>query len=255
MMWGKRFIIACLIAAFMMPMVGCASSRDQASAYKAPTEISDPLEPVNRAMFGFNNLVDMVLFEPVAKVYRFVMPSPVRDSVQNFMRNLRTPVTFAHNVLQGEIGDAGVSAARFFLNSTVGIGGLFDVAATQGLEYEREDLGQTFGKWGIGHGFYLVLPILGPTSLRDGVGLAGDTLVDPVRYLAFRNDNDWIYYTRGGIEAVDDRARAIEAIRDLRGNSHDYYAVVRSIYGQKRYGLVHDDPYAHLEYMEMEEDF
>ncbi len=242
----KSFFMLCCAIVMILPLAGCASSRDQASAYKAPTEIADPLEPVNRAIFGFNNAVDIVLFEPVSKVYRFIIPSPVRDSVQNFMRNLRTPMDVAHNVLQGELGDAGVSAGRFLINTTVGIGGLFDVAARQGLEYEREDLGQTLGKWGVGHGFYLVLPLLGPSSLRDGVAMVGDAYADPVRIYAFAQDDEWIFYTRNGIEALDNRARLIDAVADLRRNSQDYYAVVRSIYGQQRYGLVHDDPYSHL---------
>ncbi|TVQ82181.1 MAG: VacJ family lipoprotein [Micavibrio sp.] len=254
MMCVKRFFIICTLVIFLLPAAGCASSRDHTAGYRSPTDIADPFEPLNRMVFGFNTVVDAVIVEPVARAYRFILPSPVRDSVQNFMRNLRTPLNFAHNVLQGDIGDAGVSVARFVINTTVGIGGLFDVAATQGLEYRREDLGQTFGRWGIGHGFYVVLPVLGPSSLRDGVGMAGDIWADPVRIYAFNQDKKWIYYTRGGVEAVDQRSRIIEAVSDLRRNSHDYYAVVRSIYGQQRYSAVHNDPYAHLGVMDLDDD-
>ncbi len=253
----KRFFTVCCFVVLFIPMVGCASARDQSLVYKSPTEISDPLESVNRAIFGFNNVFDMVVFEPTAKAYRFLLPSPVRDSVQNFMRNLRTPLIFANNVLQGDFGGAGVSAGRFAMNTTVGIAGIFDVAATQGLKYEPEDFGQTLGKWGFGHGFYVVLPILGPSSLRDGVGMAGDALADPVRIFAYSDANrEWVYYARNGLEAVDSRSRLIGTIEDLRRNSVDYYAAIRSVYGQKRYSLVQDDPYGHMrEDDEVQDDY
>ena len=241
----RKLFIALSLVVFLLSVAGCASSRDQSLAYKSPTEISDPLEPINRAVFSFNNAVDIILFEPVAKVYRFVFPEIIRDSVRNFMLNLRTPLTFAHNILQGDFDDAGVSAGRFLMNTTVGVGGLFDVATKQGLEYEREDLGQTLGRWGVGHGFYIVLPLIGPSSLRDSVGLVGDGLATPVFWYAYNDANrEWVYYTRGGLEAVDERARLIDTIADLRKNSVDYYVAIRSIYGQKRYSLVLDDPYA-----------
>lgn len=220
-------------------MTGCAKSTDPNLSYKA--EINDPIEPVNRAIFAFNNFFDILLFEPLAKGYNFILPDFARNSVQSFMRNLRAPLVVANNILQGDIGDAGVATARFVINSTVGIAGLVDVAAKQGLAYEEEDFGQTLGVWGFGNGLYIVLPILGPSSLRDGTGRVVDAIADPVRIVAHNTDNDWIYYTRNAVEGLDTRSRLIKAVEDLRRNSLDYYAAVRSAYVQKRASLVRDE--------------
>jgi phospholipid-binding lipoprotein MlaA len=179
--------------------------------------------------------------EPIAKAYEAVTPSFVRDSVQSFMRNLKEPIVVANNLLQADFGGAGQAGARFVVNSTVGVLGLVDVASTKGLNYEREDFGQTLATWGLGDGFYIVLPILGPSSLRDTAGLAVDTLADPVR-LATRDPNrEWIYYTRTAVEVIDTRARLLAAVEDLRRNSLDYYAAVRSAYVQKRASLIKKD--------------
>ncbi|MBI3441399.1 MAG: VacJ family lipoprotein [Proteobacteria bacterium] len=203
--------------------------------------MADPIEPVNRFIFGFNDILDKILIEPLAKGYNAVLPGFVRDSVQSFMRNLQSPLLVANNLLQGKVGDAGVATARFLINSTVGIIGLVDVAQAQGLTYKDEDFGQTLATWGIGDGFYLVLPILGPSSLRDTAGLAVDAYADPVRIVADNTDNNWIYYTREGLEGIDTRSRLIKAVDDLRRNSLDYYAAVRSAYAQKRAALIRDD--------------
>lgn len=228
--------VAALLCA---PMMACASNPD--SAQKTHAEMRDPIEPFNRAVFGFNNIVDRVLIEPVAKVYRFVTPTVVQNSIQSFMRNLRSPVIVANNLLQGDVGGAGVATARFLINSTMGFAGLADVAETQGLPYEPEDFGQTLAVWGVSSGPYLVLPILGPSSVRDTAGLVVDSYADPVRIVAFDTDNEWIYYTRGAVEGLDTRARLLETVEDLRRNSLDYYASVRSIYSQKRHSLINDE--------------
>lgn len=233
------FTIIGLSLLLVSSVSGCAKSQDPNTAYKS--EISDPIEPVNRAIFSFNNFLDMILIEPAAKVYNAVFPGFVRDSVQSFMRNLRSPLIVANNLLQGDIGDAGVATARFIINSTVGIAGLVDIASTQGLSYEEEDFGQTLAVWGLGDGFYIMLPILGPSSLRDGVGRVGDMMADPVRIVAHNTDNDWIYYTRNAVEGLDNRARLVTALDDLRKNSLDYYAAIRSAYAQKRASLVRDE--------------
>jgi phospholipid-binding lipoprotein MlaA len=128
-------------------------------------------------------------------------------------------------LLQGQIGDAGVTVARFLVNTTAGVGGLVDVASTHGLTYKQEDFGQTLAVWGMGDGFYLVLPIIGPSSLRDAGGLAVDTYADPVRLWAHNTDNEWVYYTRVMVDGLDTRARLVSAVQDLRRNSLDYYAV------------------------------
>lgn len=235
----NKIATLCLIAVMAGGVASCAKSQDPNVAMK--TEINDPIEPVNRAIFAFNNVLDIVLIEPIAKIYNAVFPGFVKDSVQSFMRNLRAPLIIGNNLLQGDVGDAGVATARFIINSTVGIAGLVDVASSQGLAYEDEDFGQTLAVWGLGDGFYVVLPLMGPSSLRDGTGKVVDMLADPVRIVASNTDNDWIYYTRNAVEGLDNRARLIKAIADLRKNSLDYYAAIRSAYGQKRASLIRDE--------------
>lgn len=208
-----------------------AEKKKQAQAHG---HMPDPIEPVNRAVFMFNDMLDQVLIGPIASVYNALVPSFVRDGVQNVTRNLRAPISAANSLLQGDVKQAGVTTARFVLNSTVGLGGVFDVAKGQGLRHRGEDFGQTLGAWGVKPGAYVVLPILGPTSLRDGLGIAADSQADPLRIWSFKTGHDWIYYTRNGLEALDARARIDRGIRDLRRNSLDYYAAVRSAYAQKR---------------------
>ncbi len=234
----RLFAVIALSLLLAVSAAGCASSQNSNAAYKA--EVSDPIEPVNRAIFAFNNVFDRFLFEPVAKIYDAVFPGFVKDSIQSFMRNLRSPMIIANNLLQGDLNDAGVATARFMINSTVGVAGLIDVAATQGYAYEDEDFGQTLGVWGFGDGMYIVLPILGPSNARDLVGRVGDYASDPLQIWSNNTHNDWVYYTRGAVEAIDNRARAIKAIEDLRKNSLDYYAAVRSAYTQRRSALVND---------------
>lgn len=221
-------------------LTACAKSQDPNSTYKT-SQINDPIEPVNRGIFAFNNVIDMFLIEPAAKVYDALLPGFVKDSVQSFMRNLRSPLIVANSLLQGDLSGAGVATARFIINTTAGIGGLVDVASAQGLAYKSEDFGQTLAVWGFGDGMYIVLPIIGPSSLRDTTGLVVDTVADPVRIVAFNTDNDWIYYTRNAVEALDTRARMLKSIQDLRRNSLDYYAAVRSAYVQKRKSLIRNE--------------
>ncbi|HYD17869.1 MAG TPA: VacJ family lipoprotein [Patescibacteria group bacterium] len=227
----------CVLLAFGSS--ACARSVNPETGYK--TGINDPLEGMNRGIFAFNNIVDIAIIEPVAKAYNFLLPSFFRDGVQNFMHNLRSPLIVGNQLLQGDLKGAGVATARFIINTTAGIGGLVDVASAQGLPYEPEDFGQTLAVWGLGDGFYLVLPIVGPSSLRDTGGMVADGLADPVRIWAHDTDNDWIYYTRVGVEGLDTRARLVRAVEDLRANSLDYYAAVRSAYSQKRQSLIRDE--------------
>jgi phospholipid-binding lipoprotein MlaA len=231
-------IAMCLVLSF--GMTGCANSVDPGAGYKSGY-ISDPIEPVNRGIFAFNNVLDIIIIEPICSVYNFIFPSFVRDGVQNFMRNLSSPIIVANQLLQGDFKGAGVATARFVINTTAGIGGLLDAASATGMYYEKEDFGQTLGVWGLGHGFYLVLPVIGPSSGRDLVGLAVDSYADPVRIWAQNTDHDWVYYTRVAVEGLDTRSRLMKAVQDLRKNSLDYYAAVRSAYTQKRYSLVRDE--------------
>lgn len=216
---------------------GCASNNQMA----ADGDIYDPMESMNRTVFDVNDALDQALLEPVAKGYRAVTPQLVRDGVRNFLRNLRTPVNLANQILQGDVEGAASDMSRFVINTSIGIGGVFDVAADTGLKYEQEDFGQTLAVWGIDHGPYLVLPLIGPSSVRDATGLAVDTLADPVRLYLYNTDNEEWYYARSGATALSQRESLIDALDDLRKNSFDYYAALRSAYMQKREAMVHDE--------------
>lgn len=233
----KKVVIIALCAFLTLGTAGCAHSVNPQEGYKAG--IHDPLEPINRGVFAFNNALDTVIINPICRLYNALLPDFFRDGVRNFMRNLSSPILVGNELLQGDIKDAGVSTARFIINTTAGIGGLVDVASGQGLSYHEADFGQTLGVWGLGDGFYIVLPVIGPSSLRDTVGMTVDSYADPVRIWSFNTHREWIYYTRIGVDGLDQRARIMKAMEDLRRNSLDYYAAVRSAYVQKRAALIH----------------
>ncbi|MBU6474555.1 MAG: VacJ family lipoprotein [Alphaproteobacteria bacterium] len=230
---------AALLLTLVLAAGGCAKAQKPpvTTAYRSQ-QIADPIEPVNRFVFGFNDILDRALIEPLAKGYNAVLPQCVRDAVQNFMRNLKSPIIVANDLLQGQVSNAGVATARFVINSTVGIAGLVDVASTKGMKYQDEDFGQTLAAWGVGNGFYLVLPVIGPSTLRDATGTFADAYADPVRLWAYNTDNDWVYYAREGLQGLDERSRLIKPIDDMRRNSLDYYAAARSAYLQHRDAVI-----------------
>jgi phospholipid-binding lipoprotein MlaA len=233
----SRFLILFLCAFLVLGTAGCAHSVDPKEGTKAG--ISDPLEPVNRGVFAVNNALDKVLFDPICRVYNALLPDFARAGVHNFMRNLSSPILVGNELLQGDVRQAGVSTARFVINTTAGIGGLMDPAASVGLQYRDADFGQTLGVWGVGSGPYLVIPVLGPSSLRDAAGTAVDSYADPVRFWAYNTHHRWVYYTKVGVDFVDQRSRIMKPMNDLRNNSLDYYAAVRSAYAQERRAMVH----------------
>jgi phospholipid-binding lipoprotein MlaA len=204
--------------------------------------ISDPLEGSNRRIFKFNNAIDKVLINPVIKGYRAVVPQPARKGVRNFLRNLKAPTTFANQLLQGDIGGAADVVGRFVINSTIGVLGVFDVADRVGLKYEAEDFGQTLAVWGVGHGPYLVVPVLGPSSLRDYTGYFVDSFADPLRWYLFgHGDAEGWYYAKVAADYIDLRESLIDVLEDLERSSIDYYAAVRSTYYQRREALKNDE--------------
>ena len=204
----------------------------------------DPLETLNRFLFAFNEALDVFILRPIAEVYRFWLPQGVQDSVRNFTRNLNAPVTFLNLLWQGRDEEASDTIARFFINTTVGLAGLFDPASSWGLEYTEADFGQTMGYYGAGPGPYLVLPIFGPSSVRDGTGLAVDSLLlDPWPHVLNAADVDKqqeLMLARLVMEGVDKRARNIETFDDLKRDSVDFYARVRSLYLQYRKGFIEE---------------
>ena len=196
-------------------------------------EVYDPLEPFNRAIFSFNNVADKTILEPMAKGYK-KLPSPVQSGVGNFLNNLKLPLVAINQLLQGQGKNAFESSGRFIVNSTAGIFGLIDVAEKIGLEQKQEDFGQTLAHWGVGDGFYLVLPIFGPSNIRDTAGMVLTYATDPVNAYAVNEGEAWILPIKTATNAVNQRSKIIDEVNALRDNSLDYYAAVRSSYYQNR---------------------
>ena len=219
---------------------GCASNQDQ-SVMGDDAQISDPLEDTNRGIFKFNTAVDDTIIHPVVKGYRIVVPKEARNSLGNFLRNLNSPVIFANEVLQGDLEGARTVLLRAVINTFAGFGGLFDFAGKEGLPHEGEDFGQTLATWGLDHGPYLVVPILGPSSARDSVGYIVDGFADPLRWYLFNIDKSGIHYTRMSATYLNVRDELMDVLEDLRNSSIDYYASTRSIYYQRREALVNDE--------------
>ena len=206
-------------------------------------EIKDCFEKVNRGIFSFNQVLDKVIFKPLAKGYR-MFPKPIRSGTSNALSNINNVVTIPNNILQGQFKEAGVNTARFAINSTLGIGGIFDVASYYGLKKrDREDYGQTLGVWGAGPGCYFVLPVLGPTTVRDSIGSLANMYGGDAWYnVTVANDTQYFseadYYASKVLSGVDFRAKNLESFDSLENNSVDLYASVRSLYLQDRYRKV-----------------
>ena len=196
-------------------------------------EVYDPLEPINRAIFSFNNAIDKVVLEPAAKGYK-KLPSPIQSGISNFLGNLKLPIVIINQILQGQVPNAIESTGRFVVNSTVGLVGIVDVATKIGLEEKDEDFGQTFATWGIGDGFYVVLPIFGPSNVRDALGTALTYTLDPTNAFLVSEGEAWAVPLRATINAIDYRSKIIAEVNALRNNSVDFYAAVRSSYYQNR---------------------
>ena len=196
-------------------------------------EIYDPLEDVNRAIFSFNNVADKIVLEPVAKGYK-KLPSPIQSGVGNFINNLKLPLAALNQLLQGQGKNAAESTGRFLVNSTIGVFGLIDVAENIGLDQKEEDFGQTLATWGVGDGFYIVLPLFGPSNLRDTTGMIMTMMTDPINAYAVTQGEAWAIPVRTAANAIDQRSQIIDEVNALRDNSVDYYAAVRSSYYQNR---------------------
>ena len=221
-----------------LPLAACSST--QSSVMGGDQQISDPFESANRAVFAFNNAMDDAIIHPIAKGYNTVVPEPARTGVDNALRNLRSPVNFVNQALQGDIDGAGNVLLRAAVNTFIGLGGLFDVAAYEGYEAEYEDFGQTLGVWGIDHGPYFVVPFFGPSSLRDSTGFVVDSFADPLRWWLFNIDEDGWYYGKTALNYVSVRASLVDVLEDLENSSIDYYASTRSAYVQHRKALLED---------------
>ena len=201
--------------------------------------VKDCFESINRGIFAFNQGLDKVIFKPLAKGYR-VLPQPIRSGTSNIINNLGNVVTIPNNILQGQIKDASMNSLRFIINSTLGIAGIFDVASYYGIEKrEKEDYGQTLGTWGVGEGCYFILPVLGPTTVRDSIGSLANVMGGDAWYnVTVANDTQYFneadYYLSQVISGVDFRAKNLESFDSLENTSIDLYASIRSLYLQDR---------------------
>jgi len=223
----KMRLRAAVLAVAMAGLLGgCATSGNP----------KDPIEGFNRAMFGFNEAVDKAVIKPVAQGYDAVLPSPVRTGVTNFFGNIADLFIGVNNLLQGKPGEAFNDWGRVLVNSTIGILGLVDVASGMGMEKHEEDFGQTFGRWGVSDGAYVVLPIFGPRTARDTVGLILDVKADPVGNI----DHVPTRNTLRALRLIDTRADLLPADRVIEEAALDKYAYVRDGYLQRRRSLIHD---------------
>ena len=204
-----------------------------------PSEIKDCFENLNRATFAFNQVLDGIVFKPVASAYR-VLPIPIKSGVSNSLDNLSNLVTIPNNILQGDLKKAGINSGRFVINTTIGLLGLIDAAELLGLpEYEKEDYGQSLAKLGVGPGCYLVLPVLGPSTVRDTTASLVNVMGGDAWYnITVKNDtqhfSDIDYYSSKITAGVDFRAKNYDSIENLEKNSVDFYASVKSLYLQDR---------------------
>ena len=197
---------------------------------RLPGAINDPLEGFNRVVFAVNDVIDIFVFRPLAALYGFVTPAPVKASMRNIFVNVNEPVVFANQLLKLDLGGAGTTVGRFAINSTVGVAGVFDVADSVGFAPQTADFGQTLYSYGAGAGPYLVLPLLGPSTLRDGVGVGIDGFFQPLHYIFDTGTNIAIT----AVDGVTTREELIPVLGDLRRTSVDYYAAMRAAYYQDR---------------------
>ena len=235
----KKFILILITTFTLIYNVNAASDGELLLKKNNPAEVKECWEGFNRASFALNKGLDKVIFKPVAGVYRN-LPNPIKSGVSNSLDNLSNVITIPNNILQGDFAEAGVNTGRFIINTTIGILGIFDVAKEMGFsEYEKEDYGQTLAVWGVGPGCYLVLPVLGPSTLRDTAGSFINVMGgDPYYNVSAHGNNQYLdrsdYMLTKTITAIDFRAKNLETLENLEKNSLDFYASVKSLYIQDR---------------------
>jgi phospholipid-binding lipoprotein MlaA len=235
----RKIIITSVSIILLTLNVNASSDGELALKKNQPSEIKDCFENLNRATFAFNQALDGIIFKPVASVYR-VLPSPIRSGVSNSLENLSTLVTIPNNIIQGDLKKAGINSGRFVINTTVGVLGFIDVAQHLGIpEYEKEDYGQSLAKLGVGPGCYVVLPVLGPSTVRDTAASFVNVMGGDAWYnVTVNNDthhfSDVDYYSSRLTAGIDFRAKNYDSIENLEKNSLDFYASVKSLYLQDR---------------------
>ena len=254
----KKFAIT-FICIFLTTLNAHAGSSGELELNKnEPKEIKDCFEKLNRATFSFNQGLDRVIIKPLAKSYRS-LPDPVQKGTSNAVRNLSNLITIPNNVLQGDIEMAVINTGRLVINTTIGLLGTIDVANKMGFpKYEMEDYGQTLGAWGIGPGCYLVLPVLGPSNVRDTAGSFINVMGgDPWYNVSAHGNNEYlsqdIYMISKALSGIDFRANNIESFDNLEKNSIDFYASVKSLYTQDRENKIKNNQRGNIEVLYQDE--
>ena len=252
----KTMKIALAVVACAMSLSACAKKPTDPTELAAFEQVNDPFEPWNRGVWSVNQAVDKVTFKPLAQGYRAITPEPFRVGIRNAYDNISEPWSFINNILQGDFGRAGRNLGRLIINTTVGIGGLFDAATDFGIPSADEDLGQTFATWGIDEGPFLMLPLLGPSNPRDFAGFIGGGFGDPVG-IALRREN--LTNANIGITAGNllvQREQVLEQFDALVEQSQDSYAALRSAYRQNReFEIYNGDPPIDDEFDPFADDF
>ena len=239
MLMFRKLIIAVITILLIGYNANAGSDGELIIKKNQPAEVKDCFEKINRATFAFNQALDGAIFKPVASAYR-VLPSPVKSGVSNSLENLSNLVTIPNNILQGEFKLAGINSGRFIINTTLGVLGLVNVAEYLGFpDYEKEDYGQSLATMGVGPGCYLVLPVLGPSTVRDTTASVANFIGGDAWYnVTVNNDtqyfSDFDYYASRLTSGIDFRAKNFDAIENLEQNSIDFYASVKSLYLQDR---------------------
>ncbi|MBL4790791.1 MAG: VacJ family lipoprotein [Kordiimonadaceae bacterium] len=224
-----------VFAASLILLLGACASTNKDDL----DEFNDPWESMNRATYGFNKAVDQAVFRPVVSAYKTVIPKHPRKEISNLMRNLREPWVFVNDILQLKFKRAGITLGRFVVNTTVGLGGLFNPSDDIGIPYHSEDFGQTLATWGIGEGPYIVLPFFGPSNGRDAVGLGAFIFADPTFIAIGKTNVSGLNLTRTGVDALDIRTR-LDGIVNGTFQDPDGYELMRSAYRQSRKFEIHD---------------
>ncbi len=210
---------------------GCATVPSGSAA--DPSE-NDPFESFNRGVFAVNQSVDRAVIKPVAETYRSTLPEGVRDGIRSFVDNLTEPLVFANDLLQGRGEAAGITGRRFLINSTWGIGGLFDKAGELGMPRQSGDFGQTLFSWGVVDGPYLMLPLFGPSNIRDAIGMGVDSYASPIGHVGSESTRGKVTVSVGVSGGIDERSRNIETLEGIEASSIDFYAYLRSVWRQNR---------------------
>lgn len=227
-----KFLLVCFLAGFLF----------SPKPVPAQEEICDPLEPMNRGISWFNDKADIYFVEPIAKGYDAVVPNLAQEGIRNFFSNLRYPIYLLSDVVQLKFGQASQHTGRFLINTTAGVAGIFDVAQYVGLKHQETDFGVALASQGVPAGPYLVLPFLGPSNVRDGIGRLVDSAIHPLAILEYSDVragiSDPIVYGSLALDMVQTRADLLEAIKAAKESSLDYYLFTQSAYYQYREGLV-----------------